>query len=260
MLKVLKYTLYDLLRSGWSWIYFGFYLLLTFSLLFLNNDVSKSVITLMNVLVVLTSLIAVVFGSMYYYNSREFIELLLGQPLKRSSIFIGQYLGVSLSLSLSLLLGLGIPFAFYGGFNTEVIPDFSMLLLAGVFQNFIFTALAYNLSLYHENRIKGFSYAILLWLFLTVLYDGLFLILLMNYSAYPLEKFSLVATLLNPVDLSRILILLQLDISALMGYTGAVFKQFFGTGLGLFTVAAFLLVWIIVPVWNLYRKGNSKDF
>ncbi len=34
---------------------------------------------------------------------------------------------------------------------------------------------------------------------------------------------------LNPIDLSRILILLQLDVSAMMGYTGAVFKDFFGT-------------------------------
>ena len=98
MFKILKYSFYDLMRSSWSYVYFLFYLALGFVLLFLNNDVSKAVITLMNVIVVLTPLIGTIFGVMYYYNSREFTELLLAQPLKRSTIFMGQYLGVSISL------------------------------------------------------------------------------------------------------------------------------------------------------------------
>ena len=110
MLKILKYSFYDLMRSRWSYVYFAFYLLLGIVLLFLNNDLSKAVITLMNVIIVLVPLIGTIFGVMYYYNSKEFTELLLAQPIKRSSIFLGQYLGVALSLSMSLILGLGIPF------------------------------------------------------------------------------------------------------------------------------------------------------
>ena len=41
MLKVLKYSFYDLMRSRWSYVYFAFYLVLGFVLLFLNNDLSK---------------------------------------------------------------------------------------------------------------------------------------------------------------------------------------------------------------------------
>lgn len=260
MFRILTYTLYDLLRSGWAWFYFFFYLLLSFSLLFFNSDLSKAVITLMNVIVVLTSLIAVIFSSMYYYNSREYIELLLGQPVRRSAVFLGQYLGVSISLSLSLVLGLTIPFFVFGGLNGGIASNFYTLVLASVFQNFIFSALAYNLSVANENRIKGFGFAIFIWLFLTVLYDGIFLILLLTFNEYPLEKFSLAATLLNPVDLSRILILLQLDISALMGYTGAVFKQFFGTGLGRILALLVLALWVMIPVWRLKRLVNRKDF
>lgn len=48
---------------------------------------------------------------------------------------------------------------------------------------------------------------------------------------YPLEKATLTLVLLNPVDLGRILMLMQLDISALMGYTGAFFQQFFPAAL-----------------------------
>lgn len=260
MLKILKYSFYDLMRSRWSYVYFIFYLLLGFVLLFLNNDVNKAVITLMNIVIVLTPLIGTVFGVLYYYNSREFTELLLAQPIKRSKIFMGQYIGVALSLSLSLVLGLGIPFIIYGLFKSTAIFNFGLLLAVGAFLNFIFVALSYNIALTTENKIKGFGYAILMWLFLAVIYDGIFLISLVVFNEYPLDKFSLIATMFNPIDLSRILILLKLDISALLGYTGAVFRKFFGTGTGMFTSITMLFLWVVFPVLRMRYKLKKKDF
>ncbi|MFV0572118.1 MAG: ABC transporter permease [Xanthomarina gelatinilytica] len=260
MLKILKYSFYDLMRSRWSYVYFAFYLLLGIVLLFLNNDLSKAVITLMNVIIVLVPLIGTIFGVMYYYSSKEFTELLLAQPLKRSSIFLGQYLGVAISLSMSLILGLGIPFIFYGLFKSTAIWDFSLLLITGTFLTFIFSALAFNIALSNENKIKGFGYAILLWLFLAIIYDGIFLMSLILFEDYPLDKLSLIGTMLNPIDLSRTLILLKLDISALLGYTGAIFKQFFGTNFGLIVSIAMLAVWVIMPVFRIIFKSKNKDF
>lgn len=260
MFKILKYSFYDLMRSSWSYVYFLFYLALGFVLLFLNNDVSKAVITLMNVIVVLTPLIGTIFGVMYYYNSREFTELLLAQPLKRSTIFMGQYLGVSISLSLSLVIGLGIPFLAYGLLESNDIFNFVSLIAVGAFLTFIFVALAFNIALSNENKIKGFGYAILLWLFLAVIYDGLFLISLVMLQEYPLDKFSLIATMFNPVDLSRILILLKLDISALLGYTGAVFQKFFGTNIGMVLSTMVLMLWTVLPIWRIVSKSKKKDF
>jgi Cu-processing system permease protein len=234
--------------------------MLGFVLLFLNNDMNKAIITLMNIIIVLTPLIGTIFGVMYYYQSKEFTELLLAQPIKRSKIFMGQYLGVALSLTLSLVLGLGIPFVFYGLFKSAAIFDFSLLLLVGAFLNFIFVALSYNISLSTDNKIKGFGYAILMWLFLAVIYDGLFLISLVLFNEYPLDKVSLAATMFNPIDLSRILILLKLDISALLGYTGAVFKDFFGTSVGMVSSLSVLTLWVVLPVYRIIYKSGKKDF
>ena len=260
MIKILKYSFYDLMRSRWSYVYFAFYLALGFVLLFLNNDVNKAIITLMNIIIVLTPLIGTIFGVMYYYNSKEFTELLLAQPIKRSTIFMGQYLGISISLTLSLILGLGIPFLAYGLFMSSAIFDFSLLLLVGTLLNFIFVALAFNIALSNENRIKGFGYAILMWLFLAVIYDGLFLISLVVFNEYPLDNYALIASMFNPIDLSRILILLKLDISALLGYTGAVFKKFFGTNFGLIISLLVMIIWVILPVWRINGKLKKKDF
>src|SRR5699024_10757568 len=110
-----------------------------------------------------------------------------------------------------LIVGLGIPFIFYGIFNSDAIWDFSLLLVSGAFLTFIFTALAFVIGLSNENRIKGFGYAILVWLLMAVLYDGAFLMSIIYFEDYPLDTFSLGATLLNPVDLSRVMILLKLD-------------------------------------------------
>jgi len=260
MIKIFKYSFSDLMRSRWSFIYLAFYLLLGFVLLFLNNDLSKGIITLMNVIVVLTPMIGTIFGVMYFYNSREFTELLLAQPIKRSSIFMGQYLGISISLALSLILGLGIPFLAYGLFRSSEIVNFILLLVSGTFLTFIFVALAICIALFNSNKIKGFGYAILMWLFFAVIYDGLILLSMMVFEDYPLDNFALIASFLNPIDLSRIMILLKLDISALLGYTGALFQRFFGTSMGLIASWAMLLIWTILPLLLIIRKAQRKNF
>lgn len=214
----------------------------------------------MNIILMLTPLIATVFGVMYFYNSREFVELLLALPIKRNTIFLGQYIGIAGSLSLSLGIGLGLPFLIFGLLNSGAIVNFLMLLVIGFALNFIFVAISCNVALANDNKIKGFGYSILIWLFLAVVYDGLFLIALVVFDEYPLDIFALVASLFNPIDLSRILILLKLDISALLGYTGAVFKQFFGTQTGLFTSLCVLIFWILIPVVIMIRHVNRKDF
>lgn len=260
MLKIFRYIFADLARSRWSYFYFLFYLLLGFTLLFLNHNLSKAIISIMNVILVLTPLIGTIFGITYYYNSREFIELLLAQPMRRTILFMGQYFGVSFTLVVSQCLGLGLAFLAYGLLQSSAIWDFILLLVIAAFLSFIFVALAFLIALLNENRIKGFGYAMLGWLFFAILYDGIFLILLMTFSDYSIDTFALGCTLFNPIDLSRILILLQLDISALLGYTGAVFQQFFGTAFGMITALLCLSLWVVVPVIGITYLCGKKDF
>lgn len=95
---------------------------------------------------------------------------------------------------------------------------------------------------------------------MAIIYDGLFLISLVMFDEYPLDKFSLIASIFNPIDLSRIMMLLKLDISALLGYTGAVFKKFFGSNLGSMISMGILVLWTVVPIFILKYKSSKKDF
>ena len=65
---------------------------------------------------------------------------------------------------------------------------------------------------------------------------------------------------LNPIDLSRILVILDLDISALMGYSGAVFSRFFGNSAGVLVSLLTLIVWAVLPVILFTYYANKKDF
>jgi Cu-processing system permease protein len=260
MFKVFKYSFYDLVRSRWIYAYLLFFLMVTTGLVYFSQDLSRAMISLMNILLVLCPLIGTLFGALYFYNSKEFIDLLLALPLPRRSIFLGKYLGLAFSLSISFFLGISLPMIIFGVLTSGLLMNFITLLLTGIFLTFIFTAIAFLVALKFENPIRGFGLAIFIWLFLSVIYDGLLLIILVYFESYPLEKFALVASLFNPVDLSRILIMLQLDISALMGYTGAVFRKFLGTGTGIAVAYGALVVWVIMPVVLFLRIARKKDF
>jgi Cu-processing system permease protein len=55
------------------------------------------------------------------------------------------------------------------------------------------------------------------------------------------------------------LIMLKLDISSLMGYTGALFQKFFGSIWGITIVIGSLIVWVLVPVLWFERVVRNKD-
>ncbi|MCB0633839.1 MAG: ABC transporter permease, partial [Lewinella sp.] len=160
---------------------------------------------------------------------------------------------MAISLSVSLLLGIGLPFLLYGLAGSTEIWNFFALIGNGVLLSFIFSGLAFWVALCNDNKIRGFGLAILVWLFFAVIYDGLFLLLLLYFREYPLEGISLGLSVLNPIDLSRIMVLLKLDVSALMGYTGAVFQKFFGTWMGMILSILGLSLWILVPTLRIRR-------
>ena len=214
----------------------------------------------MNVVIIITPLIGTVFGAMYYYNSLDFSKLLLSQPIKRNKIFLGQFFGLSTSLFLSILIGLGIPFMFYGIFKYDEFIDFLLIIFIGGVLTFIFSSISFITAMLNEDKTKGIGISIVLWLFLALIYDGLILVALVYFKDYPLENFVIFSSVLNPIDLSRTLILLKFDISALLGYTGAVIQMFFGTSKGIVTILIVLFFWITVPLKIISFISKNKDY
>ena len=123
----------------------------------------------------------------------------------------------------------------------------------------VFSGLAFLIALTFDDKTRGLGAALVLWLGITALYDGFLLFVIGAFADRPLDLPLIGLTLLNPVDLARILILLRLDTAVLMGYTGAVFERFFGEGAGLAVAALALLGWVALPFGVGLRRFRRKD-
>ena len=55
--------------------------------------------------VIVNPLVAMILGLVFFYHSRDFIELLLAQPVRRSAVFLGKVLGISFALTGAFLVG-----------------------------------------------------------------------------------------------------------------------------------------------------------
>lgn len=258
--KVIKYELRDVVRSKWILLYALFFLVVTEALFRFGGGSARALLSLSNLVLILIPLISILFGTMYLYNARAFVELLLTQPVDRKALFGGLYAGLAVPLSAGFLAGAGVPFVIHGVEAASHATTLTMLLLAGVLLTGIFLALAFLIAVTFEDKVRGLGVALLLWLFFAVLYDGLVLLLVNTFAAYPLERPMIALMLLNPIDLARVLMLLTFDISALMGYTGAVFEQFFGSALGAGLSIAALAVWVAAPLALGWRVFKKKDF
>ena len=124
---------------------------------------------------------------------------------------------------------------------------------------FIFVAISIWSAIITNDKAKGIGISLLLWFYFAILFDGIVLLVLFYFSDYPMEKVMITLTALNPIDLGRILMLLRLDISALMGYTGAVFQKFLGTSTGTITSLLLLILWSLVPLYFGNRYFRIKD-
>ena len=254
MKKLLKYVIVDIVQNKIVLIYTALLLVISLSVFNLENNSAKGLLSLLNIILIIVPLICIIFSTIYIYNSSEFIELLVSQPLKRRTIWLSLFSGLASSLSLAFFIGAGIPILLYHADATGF-----MMIAMGLFLTVVFVSIAMLAAGLTRDKAKGIGLSILLWLYLSLIFDALVLFLLFQFQDYPLENIMVILSFLNPIDLSRIQILLQMDISALMGYTGAIFRDFFGNGPGILLSFAGLIIWIIFPLMFSLRKFKRKD-
>jgi Cu-processing system permease protein len=254
MLKISKYVLYDILRNKVVIAYTLLLFVISMTFFQMEENSSKAVMSLLNIVLIVVPLVSVVFSTIHWYNSYEFIELMLTQPVSRKKVLLSELSGISSSLVTAFLIGVGVPVLFYDFNNTGL-----ALILVGTMLTLVFTSLAFFTSVRSKDKARGIGSALLMWFYFALIYDGIVLTILFAFSDYPMEKITLLLSSLNPIDLGRIYLMLQMDISALMGYTGATYKDFFGSSLGLIYTLGIMMIWMIVPVLLSIRSFNKKD-
>ncbi|WKS95756.1 ABC transporter permease subunit [Riemerella columbina] len=254
MHKTAKFIVLDILKNKVIIAYALVLFLISWVVLGLETNPSKATLSLLNVMLLVVPLVSLMFSTIYVYNSSQFIELLLSQPVPRSRIWIGIFVGLSSALVMAFLIGCALPIFLYASLSTGL-----SLVLSGCFLSVIFTSLAMLAAISTKDRAKGVGLAIFLWLFFGLLYDGFLLVLMFQFADYPIEGIMATLAALNPIGLSRIFVLLQLDVSAMLGYTGAIFKQIFGSGGGMGISLLILSLWALAPFLYSLIQFNKKN-
>lgn len=254
LFKVSKYVVYDIVRNKVLLAYTAFLLLISLSLFNLEDETSKALVSLSSVIMIIVPLISIVFSTTYFYNSYEFTELLVSQPLRRSSILLGESCGIALSLLLAFVVGVALPVMVYDGGAVAMV-----MVMSGLGLTLAFVSLSFLASVMASDKAKGIGISLLLWFYFAVIYDALVLGIMFAFSDYPMERAMIGFASLNPIDLGRIVILLKLDVSALMGYTGALYRDFFGSGFGIGYAFFIMIIWVLLPLYVAVRIFNRKN-
>lgn len=254
MYKIYKHVITDIIRNRIVLFYALILLLASITVFSLEDTSSKGLLSMLNIILMIVPLVCLLFSTIYVYNSSEFIELILSQPIQRKFIWNSLFIGLISALGLAFFLGAGIVILIF-----EPTMLGLMLVLCGLFLTFIFTSIAMLAAVVTKDKAKGIGLSILLWLFYSIIFDGIVLFMIFQLADYPIEKIMIGISMLNPIDLARILLLMQMDVSALMGYTGAIFKDFYGTMGGISVSFLTLMIWVIVPYLVSLRFFKKKD-
>ena len=254
MLKVFKYTLLDLTRNRFVLGYALLMLLIAQGLFVLEDDPLKALLSLVQVVLALVPLIALIFTVVYMYDIQEFTQLLAVQPSARRAVLGGQMLALAVALLIAQAFGLGLPLLVHAPTMASFI-----LSVAGSGLVLVFAALGALIALRQREKARGVGIALVSWLLLVIVYDALLMWGMFAFSDYPIEPFVVPVAGLNPIDLARIMVMLEIDLAAMMGYSGAIYKIFFGSTTGMVVAGLILLLWVALPTWAGFRAFRRKD-
>ena len=221
---------------------------------------ATSVVSLLDIALIVTPLAALVVGTIQVHNAREVTELFLAQPVARGRLFAGLYLGTALPLAGALVAGLLAPFIWHGLLASPVAG--TLLELAGItaLLAMIGSALAFVIALRADDRVRALGIALACWLCGAVLWDGVILLITLILGERAVDAGVMLALAMNPIDVARVVLLLGTDAAALFGYTGAVVQHTLGTNIGHVALLSALACWLVLPLWIAARTFQRKDF
>jgi len=214
------------------------------------QDFTRTAASLVNLGGFLIPLFALLLGVFSFITNGDYLELMVTQPVSRSQVLLGKYLGLVLTVLGASLLGFGLP----GVLIALVIgvagaESYLLVVLYSCLLATVFTGLSVLISLAARRRQVALGVALGVWILSEVIYGLLMLGTTLYLPPRVLEATLLAGLLGNPVDLARVLSLLQVGGPHLFGPAGATLIKLTGspalaTSFGLFGLA----LWLVFPL------------
>lgn len=254
--SVLGCELRNVMRSKWIYAYSLILAAFVTGFFYLVNDLRKTELALVNALLPLVPLVSILFTTTYWYTSERFTELLLAQPVSRRCLFWSRITALVGSLALSSLVGLVIPAFCFGAHDSVLL----WLFLATVSVGAVFCLFGSLVATGIADRMWGIGLGFAVWFYYVALHDALILLVLYWFRDYSLQRISALLCALNPLSLTRVMLLIRFDAPLLLGHSGAIVRRAVESGEGYMFGFGAMALWLGVPSLAAYWIFRRRDF
>ena len=258
--KIALFEFQENIRNRWLLIYgLAIFLFSSVIMYFGSDRPSQAIMSLLNLILLVVPLFSSIFGAVSFTESLPFMEIILSKNVSRRELFFGKWLGLGTGLCISYLAAVVLSSVLFLPPMEKQLFSWALIVFSGILLSLIFLSLSFLVSnlLNRKELIQGVI--LLFWFYFYILYDLILLGLAVLYRHYPLDILLLVMTFLNPLDLVRLMALLQMDLSALMGFGTAVFQKVLGNFWGIATGIMFLALWVFIPLNAGYRTFKRRE-
>jgi len=217
--------------------------------------------SLLSLVLYLVPLVSLTIATLSFTGDRGAAELLFSQPVARSEILFGKFLGLGGSVLTAMIMGFGLAGTIIGlQVGPEGLVRFLSFTGIAALLALAFLSLGSLFAVLGATRARAFGLALFVWFFLVLFYDLLVMgvaFLLQERTANLLIFLSLFG---NPVDVARISALLSLADAPIFGAAGAAFVKFLGgRGLSEAALLIILVAWTVGPISLANRVLRKKD-
>lgn len=256
---VARDEIHDAMRSMWLLLYAGLFTVLALALSYLGGrnlgslgfeNFSRTTASLLNLCLLLAPLVALVLGSGAIAGERDrgTLTYLLSQPLDRWELLLGKFAGLGLAIALATVAGFGVAGVVIAAYGSAMDVGTYLLFLGLVLGLIaVMTGLGLVASVLSATRAQALSIAVFIWFIAVFVFD---LLLIGMVSTTSLGGGGLLlALLLNPVEIVRVLAIIQLEPDLqILGPFGSYLLERVGAGGATAILVAALTAWIALPV------------
>lgn len=261
--------LLDALRSRVIWIFAAVFAIFALGLSYFGlvgagyaevTGFAKTSASLLNLVLILFPLVALFLGTSSMTSEQGALELLLSQPVTRSEVMVGKFLGLACTLVASTLVGFGAA-GLVIALRTGGADVGRFLALTGLScaLEVAFLSLAMLIAAVTNSRVRALGAAVAAWFLTVILYDLLVVGGAVLVGAKQLSGALVLLLLLNPVDLVRVLGIISLDSVTAFGATGASLIRMFGATGALVVLSVALIAWMVLPLVLALRRFQRAD-
>jgi Cu-processing system permease protein len=253
--SIARKELRDASRSGWLIGYAALFCLLALGLSYLGQrnlgdvgfeNFSRTTASLINLCLLLTPLVALTVGAGAISGMRErgSLDYMLSQPIERWELLAGKFAGLFGAIALATAGGFGVAGILIAASAPGVDAALYLLLFVLVLGlTAVMLATGMTASVVASGRAQALGMAVMVWFLLVLFFD---LVLIGLVSSTNLGPGAMLASmLLNPVEITRVLAVVQLEPELeVLGPFGAYVLDSFGRTGATLLLSGALAAWL----------------